>query len=311
MSEPCPRPRRLSILSVFALLALAFGLALIPPQARAADPPFLGWSAILPPLQGTYSPSSEDDCKRGSVHCVDKVIREMERRFDPLASSCDHDSVFALSYLRTTEEYRRAIEDPAFFEDMPFINHQDAVFAEYYFDAYDDWHSGRTDRVPPAWRIAFDAADKRKVSGVGDLFLGMNAHINRDLPFVLYGIGLVKPDGSTRKTDHDKVNVFLNRVMDDLIPEIAARFDPSVDDASLPGPVEDFLTFQAVPAWREAAWRNAERLANATTTAQRNAVAQSIEDYAVAQAQTFKLLTSYNLLNTTASRDAYCATHHG
>ena len=194
---------------------------------------------------------------------------------------------------------------------MPFINHQDAVFAEYYFDAYDDWHSGDIERVPPAWRIAFKAAEKKQVTGVGDLFLGMNAHINRDLPFVLYGISLVKPDGSTRKTDHDKVNVFLNRVMDHLIPEIAARFDPSVDDASLPGPVEDFLTFQAIPMWREQAWRNAELLANASTPAQRDAVAASIESFAVLEAQTFKLVTSYTLLNSGASRDAYCATHHG
>ena len=308
------RPRNRKPLLAVALLLL--GLTLLfggtsPDRARADDPPFLGWSAVLPPLQGTYSPTSEDECKRGATSCVDKVVREMTRRFDPLASSCDHDSVFALAYLRTTEEYRRAIQDPNFFEDTPFINHQDAVFAEYYFDAYDDWHAGRTAEVPPAWRIAFRAAEDREVSAAGNLFLGMNAHINRDLPFVLYGIGLVKPDGSTRKTDHDKVNVFLNRVMDDLIPEIAARFDPTIDDSNLPGIVDEFLTFQAVPAWREAAWRNAERLANADSAAERERVAAEIEAYAAAEAQTFKLATSYGPLNSSASRDSYCATRAG
>ncbi len=303
-----PSVRRL-LLPLLVAVTLLAGLAAT--RAEAADPPFLGWSAVLPPLQGTYSPSSEDECRSGKTKCVDKVIREMEQRFAPLVSSCDHNAIFALSYLRTTEEYRRAIDDPAFFEDTPFINHQDAVFGAYYFDAYDDWYGGHVERVPPAWRIAFDAADKHKVSGVGNLFMGLNAHINRDLPFVLAGIGLVKPDGSSRKTDHDKVNVFLNRVMDDLIPEIAERFDPTVDDTSLPGPIEDLLTFQAVPAWREAAWRNAERLVNAQTPAQKDAVAQSIESYAKTQAQTFKLLTSYGLFGSSASRDAYCATHHG
>ena len=73
----------------------------------------------------------------------------MRRRFDPLAQSCDHDSIFALAYLRTTEEYRRTIEDPTFFEDTAFVNHEDVVFARLYFDAFDAWHSGRREDVPP------------------------------------------------------------------------------------------------------------------------------------------------------------------
>ena len=81
----------------------------------------------------------------------------MQRRFDPLAASCDHGSIFALAYLRTTQEYRRAIEDPTFFDDTPFVNHEDAVFAHLYFDAYDAWHGGEcrtagglVDRLPAA-----------------------------------------------------------------------------------------------------------------------------------------------------------------
>ena len=311
MDQPSALVCALRRLALVIALAATLTLALVASPAFASDPPFVGWTAITPTLTSGYDPGSEDECLRGSTKCVDKVIREMERRFDPLASSCDHDSIFALSYLRTTEEYRRAIEDPEYFSDNPFINHQDAVFADYYFDAYDDWQHDRIDQVPPAWRIAFKSADKRSVSAAGDLFLGMNAHINRDLPFVLYGIGLVKPDGSSRKPDHDKVNEFLNRVMDDLIPEIADRFDPTIDDSSLPGPVDDFLTFQVVPAWREAAWRNAERLANAPDAAARDQVAQDIEDYATGQAQMFKTFTAYGPLQSSASRDAYCATHHG
>ena len=171
----------------------------------------------------------------GRTHCVDAVIREMRRRFDPLAQACDHDSIFALAYLRTTEEYRRTIEDPTFFSDTPFVNHEDAVFAGLYFDAYDAWHAGRQRPTPPAWAIAFEAARAHAVTAEGNLSLGINAHIQRDLPFALAGIGLVKPDGSSRKPDHDRVNEFLNRVTDDLYAEIARRFDPTIDDANLPG----------------------------------------------------------------------------
>jgi Family of unknown function (DUF5995) len=264
---------------------------------------------LLPGLAMQYEPSSENDCTAGRTRCIDAVIREMNRRFNPLAESCDHDSIFALAYLRTTEEYRRTVEDPTFFEDTPFVNHEAAVFADYYFRAYDAWHAGGT--APPAWAIAFDAAADRAVSSQGNLLLGMNAHIQRDLPFVFANIGMVKPDGSSRKPDHDRVNVFLNRVSDDLYAEIARRFDPTIDDANVPGTADDFLAFQLIPAWRENAWRNAELLATAPTPEARALVAESIETYAASEARSIRLATGYGLLGSSAARDAYCRVNHG
>jgi Family of unknown function (DUF5995) len=277
--------RRLSLVTLLITGCLLLG----PGAARADDPQFVGWTELLPGLTMEFMPSSENDCTAGRTRCVDAVIREMSRRFDPLASSCDHDSIFALAYLRTTEEYRRTIEDPTFFEDTAFVNHEDVVFARLYFDAFDAWHAGRYDAVPPAWDIAFDAADDRSVPASGNLMLGINAHVQRDLPFTLAGIGLVKPDGSSRKPDHDRVNRFLNRINDDLYAEIARRFDPTI----------------------EIAWRNAERLVTADSPTARAHVAASIEAYAASQAEAIRRASAYGLLRNSAARDAYCSTHHG
>jgi Family of unknown function (DUF5995) len=295
-------PRRSLISMLLAALLLSTAVA------RADDPPYVGWTELLPGLTTQYEPSSENDCTAGRTRCVDAVIREMRRRFDPLAAACDHDSIFALAYLRTTEEYRRTIEDPTFFEDTAFVNHEDAVFAEYYFRAFDAWHAGEA--AAPAWAIAFEAAAKRQVSAAGNLALGINAHVQRDLPFVLAGIGLVKPDGSSRKTDHDRVNQFLNRVTDDLYAEIARRFDPTIDDGDLPGELDDFAEFQIIPTWREIAWRNAERLATAESPEARAQVAASIEAYAASEAQSLRLTYAYGLLGSSAARDAYCRAHN-
>jgi len=284
--------------------------AAAPVAANADDPPFLGWTALLPGLTTEYAPSSENDCAAGRTRCVDAVIREMQRRFDPLARACDHDAIFSLTYLRTTEEYRRTIDDPTFFEDTRFVNHEDAVFARYYFDAYDNWHAGLGAAVPQAWAIAFRAADERAVSAAGNLVLGLSAHVQRDLPFVLAAIGLVKPDGSSRKRDHDRVNEFLNRVADELYAEIARRFDPTIDDGELPGTVDNFAEFQLIPTWREIAWRNAERLVSAPSAEARAQVAAEIEAYAASQAQTLRAAYAYGPLSGSAARDAYCAVHH-
>lgn len=291
--------------AIAVLVSLTVALAL-PGVARGEDPVHVDWTSALTALPAGFEPSSASDCVAGRDRCVDAVIREMTRRFDALASSCDHNAIFALAYLRTTEEYRRTIQDRDFFDDTAFVNHEDAVFASYYFRAYDAWKSGG--HTPPAWRIAFSAADGREVSATGNLILGMNAHIQNDLPFVLAAIGLAKPDGSSRKRDHDRVNTFLNRVPDELVPELARRFDPTIDDSDVPTEIDAIVKFQSVPAWREVAWRNAERLVAARTSFERAMVTTDIEAYAASQAVLLRRATAYlPVFQSSAARDAYCA----
>jgi hypothetical protein len=286
-------------------------VALASPAAGAADDaPFVGWTALLPALSLPYDPNDPDDCIAGRVQCVDKTIRDMTRRLDPLASSCDHNAIFSLTYLRVTEEYRSTVTGP-FFDDTPFVNHEDTIFAHYYFSAYDAWAAGQTADVPPAWRIAFDAAKRHSVSASGDLLLGINAHVQRDLPLVLYAIGLVAPDGTSRKPDHDRVDIILNRVQGAILAEIARRFDPTVDDTNLPTGLDDAALFQTLAGWREKAWRNAELLAAAPTAAARDLVAAAIEQDAANEAQAIVAATAYPpVLGGSGQRDAYCALHH-
>lgn len=280
--------------------ALVAGSALAASPARAEDPLFVPWTDYLPSFTSGYEPSSENDCKAGRIQCVDSVIREMQRRYEPLLDTCSHSSMFALTYLRTTEQYRASATTDGFFTDPGFINHQDMVFARYYFDAWDAYYSpnGSTGPVSESWRIAFEQADGRKVSGTGSMLLGMSAHVNRDLPLVLASIGLVKPDGTSRKPDHDKVNQFLNQVIEPLIDEAAARLDPTVDDAQIDGTTMDETGFlQLLVSWREMAWRNAERIVNAPDEAARQAVIDSIEQQAAMEAWFIVAATSYTPLN--------------
>jgi hypothetical protein len=296
------------------LLALVSVGALMLVPARATADILVDWSTLLPGLTDEYNPNSANDCVAGRIGCVDATIREMTRRFNPLAQSCDHRALFALLYLRVTEQYRQAVSDPHFFQDNAFVNHEDAVFAKYYFRAMDGYNRGAMGNVPQAWQITLNAATSKQVTGEGDLLLGINAHVQRDLPFVLAAIGLVKPDGSSRKPDHDKVNQILYKAYEPAITEAARRFDPSVNLA-LPPPLTQLgyqTFFQAVEAWREVAWRNAERLASAPNAAARAVVAQQIEDYASSQAQLIKTVSpTQPTLPGQVSRDAYCASHHG
>jgi hypothetical protein len=272
--------------------------------AALTDPFAYGWTAHLPAWPDEeHLRSAAKDCPPGKVQCVDQVIREMTRRYERLG--CDHAAAFAMTYLLTTEEYRRAVEDPHFFADNAFLNHQDAVFAAVYFDAIDDWRRGRLDQVPPAWRIALDAHDRQVVNGLGDTLLGMNAHIRRDLPFVLAAIGMVTPDGTSRKPDHDRVNVFLERVQAEIRQELVRRHDPTVAAAGVPGTdLDEVATFHLIQLWREEAWRKAELLTAAPTPAARDRVARFIEADAAASALAIRTLFASA---DPAPRAAHCA----
>ena len=280
-------------------------MLVFPAGAAGEETPFVGWMNVLPGLV-TEDPSRTTECASGQPQCVDKTIRTMTRHFDALASSCDHEAVFALAYLRVTEEVKRTVAlNPAFFARPSFVNREVALFAKLYFDAYDAWKAGATSRVPGAWRIALETAAKREATAGGNLLLGINAHIQQDLPFTLYRMGFGE------RADHNRVNEILNRVAAPLIAEIARRFDPSADDGDVPTSFDNMTVFQLIASWREIAWRHAEQLAAAPTAETRAAVARQIEDYATQQALAIRLATKYPpLVADSTARDAYCAAHH-
>ncbi|HSV38632.1 MAG TPA: DUF5995 family protein [Nocardioidaceae bacterium] len=278
--------------------------------AHAGLLPYTPWSSYLPGWTDEYIPSSDNDCVSGKNSCLHGTLKELRRISDTTASTCSHDSIFALAYLRMTETYGRSRDIAGFYQDVPFANHQDAVFARYYTDAYYAYQNGDLSNVPQAWRYAFDAAKQKKVTSNGDLMLGMNAHINRDLPFVIAAVGTVAPDGSSRKLDFDRVEEWLDAATAPLMAEIAARFDPSMDDTADPLGLGYWTLFQLISGWRENAWRNAEALIMAPDAAARANVAAQIETSANTTAQGLLLSQAYTWpLNTTTSRDSFCSTH--
>jgi hypothetical protein len=290
---------------VSLIVALVFAFAW-PAAGAAEDPPFVGWTALLPALSMPYDAASPDDCVAGRAGCVDKTIREMTKRFDPLASSCDHDAIFSLVYLRVTEEYRRTIETP-FFDDTPFVNYEDGIFAHYYFAAYDAWAAGRTADVPPAWRAAFDAARDRRVSALGDLLLGINARPAgspvRALQHRPRRPRWIEPQTRSRPRRRDPQPRHRRRHRRDRSPLRSddRRHEPANDARR--------VRSSNLVAWREAAWRNAELLAAAPSAAARDLVASEIESNAASEAAAIRLSTRICRSRAAEQPVPYCAAH--
>jgi hypothetical protein len=311
-NSPVRRVRTVATVIATTVAASLVSLVGTTSPAQADLLPYVPWSSYLPGWTDQYVPTSDNDCVAGRANCLNGTLKEQSRIADDTASSCSHNAIFARAYVRMTQLYGYTRDIPGYYQDVPYFNHVDAVFARYYTDAYYNWKNGDRASVPQAWLTAFDAAANKKVSGSGDLLLGMNAHINRDLPYVMAAAGLVAPDGSSRKPDYDAVEAWLYDATAPLIAEFAARFDPSMDDAGDPFGISNWSLFQVVSAWRENAWRNAEALVSAPTPAARALVAANIESQANATAASIKSSMAYlPLLSSTTARDAFCAAHKG
>jgi len=308
--------------AVVAALACTLGLSSFAVPAKAASPDPLAplnqllSPAILDPViallaafPSPYRPYTGPICQSGAPQCIVDVIAEMEQRLAPLATSCDHDAIFALAYLRVTQNVKNAA-DNGYFADRAWLTRIDAVFAEMYFDTMDAWHGGDKKSVPHAWRIALTASDTRAMSAIGDFMLNMNAHINNDFPYVLEQVGLTDAQGRTHKPDHNAYNQRLDSLYHPVFDEMAARFDDNFNKFDL-GPVDELVVSTIMRGWREMVWRHAEALAATRKNALlRPVVEHEIEEYAAAQAELIKLVPIF-LAASSPKRDAFCATHHG
>jgi hypothetical protein len=217
-------------------------------------------------MVGLVSPAWAD-------HNTDHTIAEMTAHYNDPDLEFGN-KPFALLYLRTTEGMRDAnrageFSDAAFW-DAEVI----PTFADYYLDAYAAWEQGDNSAVDPAWRIAF-RADPERLTCTQLIYLGINAHVNNDLAFMIEDMG-------ARYTypDHlhvDDVLAFRTRPV--VYPEIQRDLCP------------DLFTEPAAPAdanifvWRQLAWENGQRLLSAPTQKARDAIAKDIRKHARDQAR--------------------------
>jgi len=144
---------------------------------------------------------------------IDAVAGRLQDRADALATPLAHRRIFIDTYRRTTLAVGAAVEQ-ARFEDPDWVSEWDVAFAELFLLAHDADQAG--ERVPRPWRLAFDApAD---LPALRHVLLGINAHINYDLPQALLAVisndDFSDPEVMGRRSrDHERIDgVLADRV---------------------------------------------------------------------------------------------------
>ena len=285
-------------IGVALLCALAFA-----PAASAGEPVNVRWETLLPPYGApqTRQITQLAECRRVRMACMDGVIRRLKRAADRYG--CDHRAVFPRVYQLLSEELRRHLAQPGFFDDRRYLILEAVMFERFYRAGMRAWETDRA-AVPAAWRVALETWEQGDTLGAQDMLLGINAHVQRDMPYVVAYMGLRFRDGRSRKPDHDRVNLVLDRAYEPIVRRVESEFDPATASTnSALTPADDELGLEMTRTWREGVWRNAERLLNASSPAEREQVAQSIELQAEASARS---IAASRTPGYGAQRDAYC-----
>jgi Family of unknown function (DUF5995) len=125
------------------------------------------------------TPEEPQDTSRN----IEDLIAHMQILLGPMESDGDPRRCFLGTYLRTT----RAVADELAsgnFLDPAWVERWDVFFASLYLDALKTWNANGTPTEP--WRVAFAADAALPV--LRHVLLGINAHINYDLPLSLLGV---------------------------------------------------------------------------------------------------------------------------
>jgi hypothetical protein len=290
-------------ITAIAGLAAVAAATTVTPAGGSDHPANVRWEQFLPALPSTSAiqPRSVPYCRKATVRCIDVEIRRLRRLQRRLG--CDHRAVFATTYLELTRELRRTLRmRPNLFRYPKYLYVEDALFANVYFKSIR--RHQRKNPVPRAWDIAFRAAESRDLNATQDMLLGINAHVQHDMPFVLAALGLRTRSGASRKEDHDVMNEVLDSAYRRVVHAVRDRFDPQValtnSDATF---ADDVAGLEMVKAWRENVWRNAERLVNARDKFERKRIALQIEDHAAGWARSIAAVEQPGYRPV---RDAYC-----
>jgi hypothetical protein len=152
------------------------------------------------------------------VHAdIAALVARMAALLRALESAGDPGRFFLGTYLRTTRAVGAALDRGAF-EDPGWVTRWDVDFAGLYLDALEAYREDAGSAAAP-WRLAFGADPG--LPPEAHVLLGMNAHINFDLPQSL--VRVIPPEDfrspellGLRRRDHGRIDgVLASRVAEE------------------------------------------------------------------------------------------------
>jgi hypothetical protein len=155
-------------------------------------------------------PMTADRVNEDQLTGIPAVLARMDALLKAMPPDLDTQRTFLATYRRTTVAVGEQVEQGRF-EDPGWVDRWDVAFADLYVSALEARVAGR--EVPRPWRLAFAAP--QDLPPLRRLLLGINAHINYDLPQSL--IAVIGPEEfdrpallARRQRDHERIDTILS-----------------------------------------------------------------------------------------------------
>ena len=227
------------------------------------------------------------------MQTIDQVLHRMIQRADAWEKTGDQRCIFLRCYSMMSSNMATAITE-GHFHDPKWISTLMLRFAEYYFEALDNYerHSAKTS---PAWQQVHDATTQSQLHVLQCLLLGVNAHINYDLPLSLYDClheewpTLDPHQQQLRQEDHEKVNQVIASTIDavqDTVIEPHAPVMAIVDRVM--GRMDEWLLSQLISSWRNEVWSVATSLLDTADPSERELIRQQQEQRVLERGESLK-----------------------
>lgn len=151
-----------------------------------------------------YTLNFKGNCSTDILQLVSKPFLSIDDAFDRLyclnqlfCRNNDRRCDFVTVYSETTYWIRYNIRETNLFHNKAWMERYTTAFADIYRLANDVFHLFQREAVyndtignpiPEAWKLAFRHAEKKDLLILQNVALGINAHINGDLPFALFRV---------------------------------------------------------------------------------------------------------------------------
>ena len=194
---------------------------------------------------------------------IEELIGRMAALLESLQATGDQRRYFHATYQRTTVAVAEELKRGGF-TDTEWVERWDVAFADLYLDALQAALAGRRPTRP--WEIAFSAPER--LPPLRHVLLGMNAHINYDLPQALLAVITDEQFDDAeliarRESDHRAIDAVLASRVAAEDDELASVSGPGTLLDRLLQPLNRLATQRFLREAREKVWANAIVLSRA------------------------------------------------
>lgn len=205
------------------------------------------------------------------------LLDRMRTHIEAWEAIGDRRAIFLACYAMMTRNMLNGVAAKRF-DDNTWVETLVHEFANYYFIALEAYDRG-TGCLPDVWQQVHDLTRTPHVLPLVHLLLGVNAHINGDLPLVLDDIlrdeweNLAPSRRNSRHNDYLLVNTIIGETIDAVQDTVLERYSPHMNivDVAL-GPLDEWCTVRLIRHWRHDVWSQAMLIIHAQDPQQREAL---------------------------------------